>query len=435
MAVKAQGQVTITDVSDGKDGVNGKDGAPGRDGQTLVATCPTAAATAAKVAALSSGTLELREGASVAVVMANENTAASPTLNVAGTGARAIVTNGTNSAYWSAGSSVAFVYQGGAWQVASSPVYAGTADVGAPSGRHIHIDSDSIDFMDGSVASTTIGSDRIELGKNLSKAEIDLLGGLASLKSETGTKVVGSGGKPVETQYNSFAIESDHLALNAGKQARVVATSTDSAGASFGAELDVQADSSLDRYGKYPVISASCSESRGGASQTSRAWMDHLSANVSARNVYLNGSVSASSLGTSGSLSSGADLSVGGTATVAGAATANGGLTVNGTTALNGSVKFGGTLAGSWTGSVIKTVGGTEFQLLSASEFKSITGHDLDQGHTYIGLCSGDDAAMRSILTASIQVSNGKPIAVICTSSKNLPKVAHRFNYHISIQA
>ena len=86
--------------------------------------CSTAAATAAKVVTLSgSVSFTLAAGASVFVKFQNSNTATSPTLNVNGTGAKAIYRYGTtipgttegNS--WKAGSVVRLVYDGAAWQM------------------------------------------------------------------------------------------------------------------------------------------------------------------------------------------------------------------------------------------------------------------------------------------------------------------------------
>ena len=84
-----------------------------------VCTCATAAATAAKVATLASGTLTLKAGVTVAVKLRMPTSASSPTLNVAGTGAKAIYTQGVRYAYWRANSTVVFTYDAptGVWQV------------------------------------------------------------------------------------------------------------------------------------------------------------------------------------------------------------------------------------------------------------------------------------------------------------------------------
>ena len=128
----------------------------------LYATSSTAAGTAAKVATLAGGTLTLTAGATVAVRFTNANTASSPTLNVAGTGAKAIYTQGVRYAYWSARSTVVFTYDGSYWRVASEPVYANTAVIGNPAGYNLYIDGSNIHFRYGSTVLATYNSGNIE---------------------------------------------------------------------------------------------------------------------------------------------------------------------------------------------------------------------------------------------------------------------------------
>lgn len=146
MAVKARDEITLARVDDGADG------AAGADGQMLYATCETVSATVAKVATLAAGTLTLKAGATVAVRFTNANNAASPTLNISGTGAKAIYTQGVRYAYWAAGATVIFTYDGTYWRVASEPVYASTVTVGNPAGKHVFIDDDGIDIRNGDTA-------------------------------------------------------------------------------------------------------------------------------------------------------------------------------------------------------------------------------------------------------------------------------------------
>lgn len=142
MAVKASGSITLVRVDDG---------AAGADGQMLYATCGTASATVAKVATLAAGKLTLKAGATVAVRFTYANNAASPTLNVGGTGAKAIYTQGVRYAYWAAGATVIFTYDGANWRVASEPVYASTVTIGNPSGYNVYIDGDSLSIRNKSV--------------------------------------------------------------------------------------------------------------------------------------------------------------------------------------------------------------------------------------------------------------------------------------------
>lgn len=79
-------------------------------------TCSTAAGTAAKVVTLSD--FVLFKGAQISVFFSYANTVASPTLNVNGTGAKAIWARGaaiTATYYWSANSTHVFTYDGTHW--------------------------------------------------------------------------------------------------------------------------------------------------------------------------------------------------------------------------------------------------------------------------------------------------------------------------------
>ncbi len=143
----------------GPAGPKGDAGPSGSDGTMLTAVCSTPAATARKAAALVGGSLSLRAGASVSVVFREANTAASPALDVGGTGARPIVCNGSPYAYWAAGMAVAFVYDGQSWQVCSVPVYGSTATIGNPGGANVFIDADSVDIRRGSGVIGSFGSD------------------------------------------------------------------------------------------------------------------------------------------------------------------------------------------------------------------------------------------------------------------------------------
>ena len=142
----------------------------------LMATCDTDAATAAKAATLASGSLELRAGASVTVVFSHANTASAPTLDVGGTGARPLRTNGSASAYWADGQAVVLTYDGTYWQVCSTPVYASTVTVGNPGGSNVRIDSNSVDVRDGTDVLSSFGKDKVRLG-GTSSASLDMLDG------------------------------------------------------------------------------------------------------------------------------------------------------------------------------------------------------------------------------------------------------------------
>lgn len=147
-------------------------------------TSPTAAA---KNATIDSGTLEMTEGAVVSVTFTYANTAASPRLNVGGKGSKPIRTNGTPYAYWAAGATVLFVYDGTYWQVASTPVYASTVTVGNPAGMHTYIDQGGVEIRDGTVPVAIYGPTETHLGLGSSAVRVMLLNDTFQMAAESST--------------------------------------------------------------------------------------------------------------------------------------------------------------------------------------------------------------------------------------------------------
>lgn len=197
MSVLARAEVTLTDVSDG---LPGPPGESGQNGTMLYGTCTTAAATAAKTATVNG--FSLYAGVTVSIKFTYANTASSPTLNVNGTGAKGIRTNGTAYAYWAAGATVAFVYDGALWQVCSAPVYANTATIGNPAGRNVYIDSDSVDIRNGASALASFESGRIALDD----VEIVSGGGQLRIECPSGTHIRSVyDGTSVGEQVNHYA--------------------------------------------------------------------------------------------------------------------------------------------------------------------------------------------------------------------------------------
>ena len=133
---------------------------------TFYATSSSSASTSAKTATVQEPPgFELKEGVVVSVKFTNANTASSPTLNVDGTGAKPIRTLGTSSAYWAAGQTVLFVYDGTYWQVASAPVWASTVTVGNPASRNVLIDGTHVAIRNGTTKYSTFDSNNITLGR------------------------------------------------------------------------------------------------------------------------------------------------------------------------------------------------------------------------------------------------------------------------------
>jgi phage minor structural protein len=156
----------------GPTGPQGQTGAAGKDGQMLYATCDTAAGTAAKVASLAAGTLSLKAGATVAVKFTYANTASSPTLNIAGTGTKAMYIQGVRDVYWTDGATVTFTYDGINWRVASEPVYAPTATIGNAAGFNVFIDGTSVQVRKGTEELASFKGDEIRLGEGVDCAKV-----------------------------------------------------------------------------------------------------------------------------------------------------------------------------------------------------------------------------------------------------------------------
>lgn len=192
-ALRGTCEVTISNVNDGTDGEagaqgpqgekgetgaqgpqgpQGQTGTAGKDGQMLYATCDTAAGTVAKVASLAAGSLSLKAGATVAVKFTYANTASSPTLNIAGTGAKAMYIQGVRDVYWTDGATVTFTYDGINWRVASEPVYAPTATIGNAAGFNVFIDGTSVQVRKGTEELASFKGDEIRLGEGVDCAKV-----------------------------------------------------------------------------------------------------------------------------------------------------------------------------------------------------------------------------------------------------------------------
>ena len=123
--------------------------------------CNTTAATAAKVVSISC--YDRASNPYIAIKFTYANTAASPTLNINNIGAAQIVTNGTNAAYWEAGATVNFYWDGTYYQVASSPVYASEVTVGNPNGNNVHIGNSAVQLRKASKVRTQLIDDGLEV--------------------------------------------------------------------------------------------------------------------------------------------------------------------------------------------------------------------------------------------------------------------------------
>ena len=211
----------------GDTGIQGPEGPAGADGQMLYAVSETAEAVPDKTASIAKGTIALKPGVTVAVRFTNANTAASPTLNVNNTGAKAVFTQGVRYAYWSAGATVIFTYDGSYWRTASEPVYASTATVGNPGGSNIFIGENSIDFRKGDVPFAFLSYRSIDgnTGASLTADAVDIIGDPVVIGKQNGSVIVncqypqtGNAGFRVFATGTTAEFEADDLILHAGEE-------------------------------------------------------------------------------------------------------------------------------------------------------------------------------------------------------------------------
>ena len=91
--------------------------------------------------------------------------------------------NGARYAYWAAGMSVIFTYDGTNWNVCSVPVYGATATIGNPTNKNVYIDGSGISIRDGSSNLATFEDDEIHLGINSQSARLYFASDLFNIKA------------------------------------------------------------------------------------------------------------------------------------------------------------------------------------------------------------------------------------------------------------
>lgn len=181
---------------------------------TFYATSSSSASTSAKTATVQEPEgFQLKEGVVVSVKFTNANSASSPTLNVDGTGAKPIRTLGTSSAYWAAGQTVLFVYDGTYWQVASAPVWASTVTVGNPASRNVYIDSSHVAIRNGTTEYSTFDSNNITLGRTNAGSMLRLSSDGTATFYDAGDDVLSisadSSGAQIETTFNDILLRNN----------------------------------------------------------------------------------------------------------------------------------------------------------------------------------------------------------------------------------
>ena len=146
-------------------------------------TSETRATTATKDVTVSN--IVICKGTTLNVQFVYANEAESPLLSIGGVTARAIYTQGTRYAYWEAGTTVAFTFDGQYWRVSSEPVYASEVTVGNAAGMNVFINGTNIQIRQGTTVLANFTADTIELGKNSIQSVISLCGGLGKILAST----------------------------------------------------------------------------------------------------------------------------------------------------------------------------------------------------------------------------------------------------------
>ena len=150
---------------------------------TYYGTSETRATTATKDVTVSN--IVICKGTTLNVQFVYANEAESPLLSIGGVTARAIYTQGTRYAYWEAGTTVAFTFDGQYWRVSSEPVYASEVTVGNAAGMNVFINGTNIQIRQGATVLANFTADTIELGKNSIQSVISLCGGLGKILAST----------------------------------------------------------------------------------------------------------------------------------------------------------------------------------------------------------------------------------------------------------
>ena len=177
--------------------------------------CGTAAATSAKVVTTGDG-FRLVAGATISVRFTNGHTASTMTLNVNGTGAKAVYASGNNPPSLRANSTLTMFYSGASWTVADAGSLYNAKESAKTASNYLKFDSSGlcvgnqtastlgyntlikstgVDIRNGTTVLSSFGSSTVELGKNSSSAQIKMCGGrgVISYDSSDGLSIEPSG--------------------------------------------------------------------------------------------------------------------------------------------------------------------------------------------------------------------------------------------------
>ena len=204
-------------------------------------TCDTAAGTVAKEATIVSGTLtSLTAGDQAIVKFVNTNTATNPTLNIAGTGAKAIKRYGTtavgttNATSWTAGTTFICVYDGTNWALVS------------------WINTAYSEISEANITSSSSSSTGLVSGRRVKKA-VETFAPVTSVNGQTGAVTIGS--DVFYAEYNVTSFQDVKNAYDAGK---TIITFDSRSGTTFYYPLCAYADTGGTEGFAFEKIDADC---------------------------------------------------------------------------------------------------------------------------------------------------------------------------------
>lgn len=167
--------------------------------------CDTAAATSAKVVTTGDG-FRLVAGATISVRFTAGHTASTMTLNVNGTGAKAVYASGNNPPPLRANSTLTMYYSGASWTVADAGSLYNAKEAAKTASNYLKFDSSGlcvgnqtastlgyntlikstgVDIRNGTTVLASFGASEVNLGKNSSSSVIRLCGGQGIIEYST----------------------------------------------------------------------------------------------------------------------------------------------------------------------------------------------------------------------------------------------------------
>lgn len=214
----------------GPAGKNGTNGANGKNGQMLTGWCSTPSGTAAKAVTISG--FSLYAGATVAVRFQHRNTANAVTLNVNGTGGKALIARGSrvsNVVSWLPGSPVICVYDGTNWLMDGGAVIDTLMEptsqglylwrnnsAGTVNNSYMLLTGNETQIFTGNTLSSRYSTNLVELGLNSASSVIKMCAGYLNVGVAAGQASISSIGDLELVSGNDLSSQSNRVYVTNG---------------------------------------------------------------------------------------------------------------------------------------------------------------------------------------------------------------------------